>query len=140
MKGKRILAWLLVCVLQGCVCLLIPIYSALHEIHIEQGGESYRIALHSVRPYPGEKYALNLTVPPTLFDPDTAYDKDTLIRVLEVGTDGLARIRERSATWEEAAQHLTPPVYDLYNQPATWFVSRRAQNDLPTPPRRPWRA
>ena len=132
MKVKRLIAWLLVCVLQGCVCLLIPMYSTSHEAKIDQNGESYRIALRSVQPHPGERHALDLTVPPTLYDPETAEETDTLIRVVEVGSDGLARVRERGATWEEAAQHLTPPIYDLYNQPAAWFVSARVQKELGT--------
>ena len=131
MKAKRIIAWLLVCVLQLGVCLLVPLHGIREEQNVAQNGESYRFAMRSLRVTGKKNYtAVEIMFPPQLTMPEGETFLDTTVYDIEVGADGLARVREHSATWEEASQHLNPPVWDLYNQTATWLVSDRTADDL----------
>ena len=130
MKAKRVIAWLLVCVLQLGVCLLVPMTGLRAVENMEVNGETYNFAFRSIRVTGKKNYtAVEVMFPPQLNMPEDERLLDTTVFDIEVGEDGLARVREHSATWEEAAQHPNPPVWDLYNQTATWLVSKRVQDD-----------
>jgi hypothetical protein len=130
MKAKRVIAWLLVCVLQLGVCLLVPMTGLRAVENMEVNGETYNFAFRSIRVTGKKNYtAVEVMFPPQLNMPEDERLLDTTVFDIEVGEDGLARVREHTATWEEAAQHMNPPVWDLYNQTATWLVSKRVQDD-----------
>lgn len=130
MKAKRVIAWLLVCVLQLGVCLLVPMTGLRAVENMEVNGETYNFAFRSIRVTGKKNYtAVEVMFPPQLNMPEDERFLDTTVFDIEVGEDGLARVREHTATWEEAAQHMNPPVWDLYNQTATWLVSKRVQDD-----------
>lgn len=130
MKAKRVIAWFLVCVLQLGVCLLVPLTGLRAVENMEVNGETYHFAFRSIRVTGKKNYtAVEVMFPPQLNMPADEVYLDTTVTDIEVGEDGLARLREHTATWEEAAQHLNPPVWDLYNQTATWLVSKRVQDD-----------
>ena len=130
MKAKRVIAWLLVCVLQLGICLLVPMTGLRAVENMEVNGETYNFAYRSIRVTGKKNYtAVEVMFPPQLNMPEDERLLDTTVFDIEVGEDGLARLREHTATWEEAAQHMNPPVWDLYNQTATWLVSKRVQDD-----------
>ena len=130
MKIKRVIAWLLVCALQLGVCLLVPLTGLRAVENMDINGETYNFAFRSIRVTGQKNYtAVEIMFPPQLNMPEDEIRQDTTVYDIEVGADGLARVREHSATWEEAAQHPNPPVWDLYNQTATWLVSKRVQDD-----------
>ena len=131
MKAKRIIAWLLICVLQLGVCLVIPLHGIRAEQNIAQNGESYSFALRGISVKFRKTYtSVEIMFPAPLPMPESEMRSETIVRKIEVGTDGLARVRERGATWQEAETYLTPPVWDLYDQAATWLVSDGIQSDL----------
>ncbi len=131
MKAKRIIAWLLVCVLQLSVCLLIPLRGLSEERKIEEKGESYRFALRAAAVHgSGRHTEVNLVFPQVLPLPEEETAWETTVRVLETGSDGLTRLREHGITWEAAEGYLEPPVWDLYGEAATSYVSNRVRTDL----------
>ena len=95
MKAKRIVAWLLVCVLQLGVCLLIPLRGRQLEQNIEKNGESYRFAVRMVtRSWDERRSEVDVDFPLTAYNGDDW--KDTIVRVLETDAD-YARAQARAA-------------------------------------------
>ncbi|MBQ4207130.1 MAG: hypothetical protein II621_02370 [Clostridia bacterium] len=113
MKAKRIVAWLLVCVLQLGICLLIPLHGRMREQQMEREGESYRFALRAVRRnWDADSSEVILDFPPPA--PFTGEPKDTVWQMIEADKDGLARVVEKAVTFEEAKQlEQSQPFHEL---------------------------
>lgn len=144
MKVKRIVAWLLICVLQLGVCLLIPLRGVARERMIAQNGESCRFAVRRVtRVWDERESEVNLDFPPTVpfeqpKEATESFRPDTVIRELKTDADGLTRVHETAISYEELEQrnaegYQDPPLYNLYGQDAALLVSDdvfRALDDL----------
>ena len=134
MKAKRVIAWLLVCVLQLGVCLLIPLRGRQLEQNIEKNGESYRFAVRMVtRSWDERRSEVDVDFPLTAYNGDDW--KDTIVRVLETDADGLTRLCEKPVTFEEleqmnAAGYQEPPLYSLSALDATLPASDGVYRDL----------
>ena len=129
MKAKRIVAWLLVCVLQLGICLLIPLHGRMREQQMEREGESYRFALHSVQcSRNGSGSTVNVEFPQEL--PGEGDWLGATVRVLETGEDGLARIRETFVTQEQIRQYPDIPLFNQYGIEASVSVSGSVRRDL----------
>ncbi len=113
MKAKRVIAWLLVCVLQLGICLLIPLHGRMREQHMERNGESYRFALRAVRRnWDSDSGEVILDFPPPVAF--AGEPKETVWQVIETGGDGLARIAEKAVTFEEAERlERSQPFHEL---------------------------
>lgn len=113
MKAKRIVAWLLVCVLQLGICLLIPLHGRMREQRMEREGESYRLALRAVhRNRDADSSEIILDFPPPVAW--QGEPKGTVRQVIEPGKDGLARVVEKAVTLEEAQQlERSQPFHEL---------------------------
>jgi len=136
MKTKRLLAWLLVCVLQLGVCLVIPLHGRQAEQQLLQNGEAYRFAVRAVTiDTRRNRHRVNLDFPEVL--PAPSYLLDTTIHVLETGEDGLTRVREKNLSFDALEQmkkpdgtYPDPMLAGVYGCDATLFVSDVVCRDL----------
>lgn len=136
MKTKRILAWLLVCVLQLGVCLIIPWQGQKQEHKMEREGEPYRFALCAVRrDRRGSHPTVSLEFPPAI--PASGDIGETTVPLPETGKDGLTRVRETWVSFAEAQRLQNEgktaaayPLYGVYSFDASLLVSDRVLDDL----------
>ncbi len=113
MKAKRIVAFILIALVQIGACLALVGRNSVQTRRIERGGEHYRFAIQSVTSYRSNNQTfVNIVYPPALPLPEAEYSADTTVYVIEVGADGLARQKAKGVSFAEAEQ---TPDLTLYS-------------------------
>jgi len=131
MKAKRIVAFVLIALLQIGACLALVGKNSVQSQRIEHGGESYRFAIQSVTTYRSNNQTfVNIFYPPALPLPEEDYSSDTTVYVIDVGADGLARQKAKGVSFREAEQ--TPDLMLYSGSPVRAIpdVDAAVLNDL----------
>ena len=131
MKAKRIVAFILIALVQIGACLALVGRNSVQSQRIERGGEHYRFAIQSVTTYRSNNQTFaNIFYPPAQPLPEEEYSTDTTVYVIDVGKDGLARQKAKGVTFQEAEQTPDLTLYSGNAVRAIPDVDTAVLNDL----------
>ena len=131
MKTKRIVAFILIALVQIGACLALVVGDNAHTRSMERDGEHYRLAIQSVTSYRSNNQTfVNIVYPPALPLPEEEYSADTTVYVLSVGSDGLARQAARGVSFEEAEQLPDLMLSGVSTPRAVWETADSVRSDL----------